>query len=97
MPANRRTPGLASSSSSTSVPVGRILNPEIIRCLENELKRYSNKPKQQYSLRKAISSLEQYPKKLYSGEEAKTLKGIGPKTGECSFIFEYLVVMTTTI
>ncbi|KAG2389513.1 hypothetical protein C9374_014073 [Naegleria lovaniensis] len=82
MPANRRT-GQSSSTTRASPPqsIGRTLNPEILQCLENELKLLKNTAsKYQYTLQKAISSLEQYPKKIYSGAEAQTLKGVGPKT-----------------
>ncbi|EFC45770.1 predicted protein [Naegleria gruberi] len=75
----------ASSSSQQTIPIGRTLNPEMIACLEEELQRCSkntrNNGAKHYvlGLRKAISSLEKYPKKLYNGNEAKTLKGIGDK------------------
>ena len=82
-PKSRRNGTQHPSSQASSSNIGRQLNPHIIKCLEEELARCGPPSASNHSyrtLRKAITSIEQYPKKIYNGEQAKSLKGIGDKT-----------------
>ncbi|KAF0979348.1 hypothetical protein FDP41_001691 [Naegleria fowleri] len=73
----------SSASSMMSIPIGRQLNPHIIACLEDELKRCGQPSASNHyyrTLRNAITAIEKHPKKINNGTEAKALKGIGDKT-----------------
>ncbi|KAG2379206.1 hypothetical protein C9374_007345 [Naegleria lovaniensis] len=80
---SKNSRSLVEEGSSSNIPIGRQLNPHIIKCLEDELSRCGQPSSSNHyyrTLRTAITSIEEHPKKIYNGTEAKALKGIGGKT-----------------